>query len=137
MKFPWQKSSVDQSTLPKEIQSYYTANQPRRNGTAWLLAIVTLIITLLILAGLFFAGRWAIQKLTSDGDGDGDNGTQTTNQPQSETDPTPQSTPTNPTPPPANPTPTPPSNQPTPAPAPPQNQPPTPPPAIVNTGPSE
>ena len=46
------------NVLPEEVQQYYQAEKRQRTGVAWLLAFVTLLVTVLVAALLFFGGRW-------------------------------------------------------------------------------
>jgi hypothetical protein len=55
-----------QTQVPAEIQEYYQTERRERAGVAWLLAIGTLIVTIALTAGIFFAGRWAWRELTTD-----------------------------------------------------------------------
>lgn len=48
----------DSDVLPEEVRDYYQAESRQRTGTAWFLAAATLILTILIAAVLFLAGRW-------------------------------------------------------------------------------
>lgn len=50
--------------VPAEIQEYYQAERRERAGVAWLLALATLAVTLLVAVGLFFGGRWVYRKAT-------------------------------------------------------------------------
>lgn len=50
--------------VPAEIQEYYQAERRERAGVAWLLALGTLVVTLLLAVGLFFGGRWVYRKTT-------------------------------------------------------------------------
>lgn len=62
------KKKQEQSVLPQEVQEYYQATKKERRGTAWLLALGTLVVTFVLAAILFFAGRWLYQKLTGNND---------------------------------------------------------------------
>lgn len=53
--------------LPEEVQDYYRAEQRDRMGMAWLLAVGAFIATVLVVFGLFFAGRWVYRSLTGNG----------------------------------------------------------------------
>lgn len=62
-------------TTIAELEEYY-ANQERRKtraGKAWLMAFISLFITLAVIAMLFFGGRWLYRTLT-----DNDSNTTTT-----------------------------------------------------------
>lgn len=54
------------SNLPKEVQDYYESGKRERRGMVWLLGIGTLLVTLLLAAGIFFGGRWIYRQLTND-----------------------------------------------------------------------
>ena len=53
------------SNLPEEVQEYYESGQKERVGVAWLLGIGTLVVTLILAAGLFFGGRWVYRKVAN------------------------------------------------------------------------
>ncbi len=57
------KKNVD-ANLPEEVQTYYKGERRERAGVAWLLAIGTLIATLLVALILFWVGRWAYRAIT-------------------------------------------------------------------------
>jgi len=42
--------------VPKEVKEFYQAERRERVGVAWLLALATLITTVLVAFGLFFGG---------------------------------------------------------------------------------
>lgn len=60
------KNNVE--TVPQEVREYYEAERRERTGLAWLLALGTLVVTLLIASGLFFGGRWAYHKVADKND---------------------------------------------------------------------
>jgi uncharacterized protein HemX len=60
--WPFSRKKTDQE-VPQEIQEYYQAERRVRAGMAWLLAGVTLVVTLLLATGLFFGGRWAYRAI--------------------------------------------------------------------------
>lgn len=68
MKLPFRKKQTSQTpqaaAMPPEVQEYYQAERRERTGIAWLLAVGTLIVTILLVLALFFGGRWIYQKLT-------------------------------------------------------------------------
>lgn len=50
-----------------ELESYYaTQGKSRGRGRAWLMAFISLIITVIVIVGLFFAVRWAYRAMTDD-----------------------------------------------------------------------
>lgn len=57
-----------------ELENYY-ANKSNRTGMAWVMAFLSLLITVAVIAALFFGGRWIYRTITNNGD---DNGAQTT-----------------------------------------------------------
>lgn len=79
------KKQEDLEAVPTEIQEYYQAEQRERMGVAWLLAFVTLIVTVGVVLGLFFGGRWAYRKLANK---DKDNKGTVAVQPQAPSTPT-------------------------------------------------
>jgi len=104
----------DNGNVPAEVKQYYQAERRERVGLAWLLAAGTLIVTVLVVLGLFFGGRWIYRQVTDDkpastateqqennnnqnqgqsqGQSDSNNNGQTTN-PNQPTPTTPQQTP--------------------------------------------
>lgn len=53
----------NQTNVPAEIQEYYQTERRERAGVAWLLALGTLLITVLLAVGLFFGSRWVYRKV--------------------------------------------------------------------------
>jgi hypothetical protein len=51
----------DQDILPDEVKDYYKAEQRDRVGMAWVVAVGGFLVTVAIVVGLFFAGRWVYQ----------------------------------------------------------------------------
>jgi len=50
-------------TVPQEIQEYYQAERRERVGMAWMLALATLVLTVLLVFGVFFGGRWVYRNV--------------------------------------------------------------------------
>ena len=48
-----------------ELERYYAERQTS-SAWSWLMALVTMILTILIIIGLFFAGRWVYRELIAD-----------------------------------------------------------------------
>lgn len=46
-------------TTIAELEEYYANQKKGRSATAWFMAFLSLLITVAIIVGLFFAGRWA------------------------------------------------------------------------------
>lgn len=59
----FRRNRTDQAGMPTEVQDYYKAEGRERTGMAWLLALATLLVTVLVVLGLFFGGRWVFRKL--------------------------------------------------------------------------
>ena len=59
MRNPFKRQpKADEVTLPKEVQDYYEAEKRERVGVASMLAIGTLVVTVILALGIFFGGRW-------------------------------------------------------------------------------
>ena len=67
VKLPFSRNKSDDS-VPQEVQEYYQAERRERAGVAWLLAIVTLVVTLALAVALFFGGRWVYRALFDNND---------------------------------------------------------------------
>lgn len=65
--------------MPPEVQKYYDSEQRERVGLAWLVAFVSLLVTVLVIMAVFFGGRWIFRKVTNDNGGS--NTSQTANKP--------------------------------------------------------
>lgn len=76
---------AEQPEVPEEIQDYYQTERRERTGVAWLLAFGTLIVTILVAGGIFFAGRWAYREIAGTDD-DSTEIAQNEEQEQSETE---------------------------------------------------
>lgn len=70
--FNRRKNVVDPS-IPPEVQAYSQAEHRERMGVAWLVGVVSLVLTIFVLAGLFFGGRWLYRTIA----GSSNNETQT------------------------------------------------------------
>jgi cytoskeletal protein RodZ len=60
------QSNKSKPQVPKAVEDYYQAEQRDRRGLAWLLAFVTLVVTVLVFSGLFFGGRAVYRSITKD-----------------------------------------------------------------------
>lgn len=49
----------------EELENYYSGKQ-QRSGMAWVMAFLSLVITIAVLGGLFFSGRWAYRTFIED-----------------------------------------------------------------------
>ncbi len=66
LKWPYHKKNEEIGpSLSEDIKSYYNANRHERVWVAWLLAVGTVLVTIGIAVGLYFAGRWIYEQLTS------------------------------------------------------------------------
>lgn len=56
----------DRTTIA-ELEEYYANQKKRRTGTAWFMAFLSLLITVVVIVLLFLGGRWIYQTVTDDG----------------------------------------------------------------------
>ena len=61
--WPFKRKNNENKGVPAEIKQYYASEHRERVGLAWLIAFLSLILTVAIIAGLFFGGRWAYRKI--------------------------------------------------------------------------
>ncbi len=80
--WPFRRKQKNLDSVPTEVQEYYQAEQRERMGVAWLLAFVTLVLTVAVVLGLFFGGRTVYRKVAHK------DKTVATVQPQKDTSPT-------------------------------------------------
>lgn len=66
--WPFNRKKKAESDLPKEVQDYYQAEKRERVGVAGLLAVATLLVTVVLAIGLFFGGRWLYRAIFDDSD---------------------------------------------------------------------
>lgn len=52
--------------LPEEVQEYYDSSRKQQTGMAWLLALGTLIVTVVLALLIFFGGRWVYNQFFGD-----------------------------------------------------------------------
>lgn len=66
----WQRSAdtTTDAELPPEVQEYYESTRRGRKSVAIVLGIVTVIVTLLLAAVLYFAGRYVWQRFFDNND---------------------------------------------------------------------
>jgi len=55
------KKSPEEKTIT-ELEEYYSGKK-NRPIMAWIMAIISLLITVAVVSGLFFGGRWVYQKI--------------------------------------------------------------------------
>lgn len=70
MKWPFSRRQ-DVTSVPEEIREYYQTERRERTGIAWLLALGTLIVTVVVAMALFFAGRWIYRTVVDRDDNNG------------------------------------------------------------------
>ncbi len=63
----WNRNKKN-TDVPAEIQEYYQAERRERTGIAWLLALGTLLVTIILALAIFFAGRWVWRTVTNNDD---------------------------------------------------------------------
>ncbi len=63
-RLPFRRKTTDKK-VPEEVQQYYDAERRQHMGIAWLIAFLSLVVTVLVASGLFFGGRWAYRKLAN------------------------------------------------------------------------
>lgn len=56
----------DDKTTIAELEEYYANQKKRRSGMAWLMAALSLLITVAVIVVLFIGGRWAYQEFFVD-----------------------------------------------------------------------
>jgi len=61
--FNRRKKQVVDPSLPPEVQAYSQAERRERMGIAWLVGVVSLVVSLILITGLFFGGRWVYRKV--------------------------------------------------------------------------
>lgn len=80
--WPFNRKKKQNEALPEEVQEYYESGRKQQTGMAWLLALGTLVVTVLLATVLFFGGRWIYQKVTGNDEPDQPTTQQTENQEQ-------------------------------------------------------
>ncbi len=58
------KDKSADSTVPAELQHYYKSEHRERIGLAWLVAFMSLVVTVAVVFGAFYGGRWTYRKVT-------------------------------------------------------------------------
>lgn len=61
--WPFNRRKKQTGTVPTEVQEYYDAERREHIGVAWLIALLSLAVSIAVFAGLFFGGRWAYRKI--------------------------------------------------------------------------
>lgn len=60
----FKRKKTETKNVPPEVKQYYQSEHRERVGLAWLIAFLSLILTIVVVAGLFFGGRWVYRKIT-------------------------------------------------------------------------
>ncbi len=79
------RNKTNDSNVPTEVTDYYSAEHQERRSVAWLLALATFVITLVVALGLFFAGKWIYHRFVNKNES-GNQTSQTTDQKQTTTE---------------------------------------------------
>ncbi len=61
--FKRRQKNVSNSVIPQEIQDYSQTEHREKMGIAVLVGFISLILTLIVLFGMFVGGRWMYRKL--------------------------------------------------------------------------
>ncbi|MCA9329498.1 hypothetical protein KDA11_02545 [Candidatus Saccharibacteria bacterium] len=62
--FGRRKNQIIDPTLSPELQNYTKSERRERLGIVWLVGIMSLVISLILMAILFFGGRWIYRKMS-------------------------------------------------------------------------
>lgn len=62
--WPFNHKKKQNEALPEEVQEYYEAGRKQQTGMAWLLALGTLVVTVILALTLFFGGRWIYNRFS-------------------------------------------------------------------------
>ncbi len=62
-RWPFRRTKKSDVNVPNEVQEYYDAERRQHMGVAWLIAFLSLVVTVIVATGLFFGGRWTYRKL--------------------------------------------------------------------------
>lgn len=79
--WPFNRNKEQSADLPQEVQDYYQSEKRQRAGVAGLLAVGTLIATVLLALGLFFGGRWVYRAVFDNDNADTTTQTETSDTP--------------------------------------------------------
>ncbi|MCX6727421.1 MAG: hypothetical protein NTX11_01240 [Candidatus Saccharibacteria bacterium] len=63
MKLFKRKTPITNPYMPPEVQAYAASEHRERMGMAWIVGIVSLIVSTILLVSLFFGGRWVYRKI--------------------------------------------------------------------------
>ena len=60
----FRRNKTQETSTPTEVQDYYQAENHERTWVAWVLGFATLLVTVVVVTGLFFGGRWTYRKVS-------------------------------------------------------------------------
>ncbi len=60
------KRSADDDAVPDEIKDYYQAEKRDRMWVVWFLSAATFVVTVFVVLGLFWGGRWVYREIKGD-----------------------------------------------------------------------
>lgn len=61
-------NKISGTSSSQKAQQQYDNEYHERVGLAWLIAFISLIVTVMVVVGLFFWGRWTYRKITKSGE---------------------------------------------------------------------
>lgn len=61
----FKRNSSQNTDASSQVTDYYQSEKSGRKPVAWLLALGTFIVTLVIILGVFFVGKWGYHKFTN------------------------------------------------------------------------
>ena len=64
--WPFNRKQNQSEDISQEVQDYYQAEKREKVGVAGLLALGTLLVTIVLSMGLFFGGRWVYRTVFND-----------------------------------------------------------------------
>ena len=64
LKFWHRKKQISDPDLPQEVRDYYASTTHTKRSSAWLLGILTMIVTLALAVVLYFAGQFVYNQFT-------------------------------------------------------------------------
>ncbi len=62
--WPFKRKKDNPNGILPEVDQYYQSERREKTGIAWLLALATLVTTIILATGIFFGGRWAYRAVT-------------------------------------------------------------------------
>jgi hypothetical protein len=81
------KNQSNNKTVNNDVKKYYKSGRRERVGLAWLVAFASLILTIAVVMGLFFGGRWLYRQIANNDEPDQPTSQQANNNDANETAP--------------------------------------------------